>query len=103
MPSIPREPHVEQHNIHRAVLNEFNALLTGGGGLYKKAILLQNGLQRLPNPGFVINDEDGVRHGGKGMKLQASAVIWEATASAAGMRSTNRVPTGELSSTRKVP
>src|SRR5207249_3623866 len=71
------KPDVEQHEVIHILLDFLQAVLAGRDGFGRKAFVLEDALQRLPDAGLVIDNEDS----------------WHT-----GSSTTNRVPFGEFGS-----
>src|SRR6266404_8521796 len=56
-----RKPNVEQHNIEGATIKQFHAGLAALGGFRLVSLILEHALQRLPDGGLVVNNED-IKH-----------------------------------------
>ena len=89
------QPDVEQHDVEGAFAQSFQAGFAAVRNRGLVAFVLEHALERLPDAGFVVHDED-VMHAGE----------WRGTgmtSAATGNSTTKRVPTGWFSSTRMEP
>src|SRR5258707_1110764 len=57
----PPKPNVEQHNIQGATIKQFHACLAALGGFRLVSLILEHALQRLPDGGLIVNNED-IKH-----------------------------------------
>ena len=91
------QPDVEKHDVHRAAREPGQALFAAGHGFDGVALFGQDGGEGRADAFFVVDDEDGMGHGGQASCASAAA------GSMAGSSMMKRVPTGTLSSARINP
>ncbi len=125
------EPDVEQDDVVGGVAQESKGLGGGGGGGDEVILFAEDGLERLADLGFVVDDEDVVSFGGGGLRadgcrlgffeggfefghgvvgataargLLGCVEVWSLSAAVAGRSSTmKRAPAGSFFSARMVP